>query len=48
MMAEPEKSPAEMSDHELIAEWECIECDSEDAHRTKALAAELKRRDVEV
>lgn len=47
MAEKPEKSPTDMSDHELVAEWECIDCDSEDTGRTKALAAEMKRRDID-
>lgn len=41
------KNPGDMSDEELIAEWECIDCDSENAARTEALAAEMKKRDVD-
>lgn len=48
MMADEPKNPADMSDHELIAEWECIDCDSEDTARTEALAAEMQKRDVDL
>lgn len=41
------KNPADMSDHELVAEWECIDCDSENTARTEALAAEMKKREVD-
>lgn len=41
------KDPAGMSDHELVAEWECIDCDSENTTRSEALAAEMKKREVD-
>lgn len=46
-MSDDLKNVADMSDHELVAEWECIDCDSENTVRTEALAAEMKRRDVD-
>lgn len=46
-MPEEPKKLADMSDHELIAEWECIECDSENTARSEALAFEMKKRNVD-
>jgi hypothetical protein len=44
-MEEP-KPPPEMTDQELIREWECIECEV-DTPRTDALAAELEKREID-
>ena len=41
------KPPAEMTDQELVREWECIEDCDQSAPRTDALAAELERRNVD-
>lgn len=41
------KDPADMTDGELVAEWECIDCDSEDTARSNALASEMERRNLE-
>jgi hypothetical protein len=42
------KPPIEMKDEELLQEWHCIDCDSEDEARTDALAAELERRGLDI
>jgi hypothetical protein len=45
----PLKPPSEMTDKELLREWECIDCSSEEEdERTTALAAELERRQLDV
>jgi hypothetical protein len=41
------KPPSEMTDQELLREWECIDCDAEDQTRTDALAAELEKREID-
>ena len=42
------KPAADLSDQELIAEWECIDCESvESKSRSDDLAAELKKRGLE-
>jgi hypothetical protein len=41
------KPPAEMTDKELLREWECIDCESEDTARTDELARELERRQID-
>ena len=41
------KHPSEMTDTELLREWECIDCDNEDEARTQALAAEMERRQID-
>jgi hypothetical protein len=41
-------APADMTDLELVREWECLDCDAEDQTRTDALAAELRKREIEV
>lgn len=42
------KPPAEMTDAELVQEWNCIEdCDLTD-QRTDALAAELEKRQIDI
>ena len=46
MTTEP-KAPTEMSDHDLIAEWECIDCDSADTARSDALAADMQKRNLD-
>ena len=46
-MATELKAPMEMSDQELIAEWECIDCASEDTSRSDALAAEMQKRELD-
>jgi len=46
MLQDP-RNPADMSDHELVAEWECIDSNREDTARTEALAAEMKKREVD-
>ena len=46
-MATEPKAPTVMSDQELIAEWECIDCDSEDTSRSDALAAEMQKRELD-
>lgn len=40
-------NPAEMTDLELIREWECLDCDAEDKARSETLAAELRKRKIE-
>ncbi|WP_157134788.1 hypothetical protein [Sphingomonas sp. PAMC 26605] len=47
-MADDYKDPATMTDQELVAEWNCIDCDSEDTVRTDALAAELEKRNIDI
>jgi hypothetical protein len=42
------KPPSEMTDKELLREWECIDCCAEEDERTAALAAELDKREIEV
>jgi hypothetical protein len=45
----PLKPPSEMTDKELLREWECLDCDvEEEDERTKALAAELDKRQIDV
>jgi len=46
-MSDEYKNPADMTDQELIAEWNCIDCDSEDTARTDALTAELQKRNLD-
>lgn len=46
-MSDNPKDPASMSDSELIAEWNCIEFDSEDTARTEELAAEMQKRSLD-
>jgi hypothetical protein len=41
-------TPADMTDIELVQEWNCIDCDSEDTARTDALAAELEKRNLDI
>lgn len=41
------KAPADLPDRELIAEWESIECDSDNTSRSDALAAELQKRNLD-
>ena len=45
-MTQP-KPPAEMTDQEILREWECIDCDSEDTARSDLLAAELEKRQID-
>jgi len=46
-MEEP-KPLAEMTDLDLLREWECIEeCDFDTA-RTNALAAEMQKRQIDI
>ena len=47
VMPDELKNPAVMSDREFIAEWECIDCDSEYTSRSDALAVELQNRDLD-
>jgi len=44
---EKPRPPAELTDQELLREWECIDCETEDTARTDALAAELERRQLD-
>jgi hypothetical protein len=46
-MSDDPKDTASMSDSELIAEWNCIECDSENTVRTEELAAEMQKRSLD-
>lgn len=41
------KLPIEMTDLELIQEWNCIDCDVNDDVRTEALAGEMGRREID-
>ena len=36
-----------LTDLSLLREWECVDCDSEDTERSDALAAELKKRNLD-
>lgn len=47
-MADTHKDPASMTDQELIGEWNCIDCDSEDTSRTDALADEIQKRNLDI
>jgi hypothetical protein len=42
------KPPAEMTDQELLREWECIDCDTENKVRTEELVAELEKRQIDI
>ena len=47
-MTDVQPNPADMTDLELVQEWNCIDCDSEDRWRTDGLAAEMEKRGLAV
>ena len=47
-MMDIQPNPADMTDLELVQEWNCIDCDSEDRSRTEVLAAEMEKRGLAV
>jgi hypothetical protein len=45
-MADDPKDPERMTDAELVREWNCIDCDSENKIRTEELAREMAKRSL--
>jgi hypothetical protein len=43
-MVDPLPDPERMTDAELVREWNCIDCDSENKIRTEELAREMAKR----